>query len=56
MRKVLELIEKSAKEKSEKFELLHTIKLESVQETVEAYNPKTARTRSLKDFSIFSEN
>lgn len=56
MRKVLEFIEKNAKEKSEKFELLHSIKVENVQETVEAYNPKTARTRSLKDLSIFSEN
>ena len=56
MRKVLELIEKNAKEKSEKFEMLHTIKVETVEETVDAYNPKTARIRSFKDLSIFSVN
>ena len=57
MRRVLDLIEKSAREKSEKFvDQLHTLKIETVDETVAEYNPKTARTKSLKDLSIFSEN
>jgi hypothetical protein len=57
MRRVLDLIEKSASEKSQKFvDQLHTLKIETVDETVAEYNPKTARTKSLKDLTIFSEN
>ncbi|HMP29791.1 MAG TPA: hypothetical protein PKD85_09330 [Saprospiraceae bacterium] len=57
MRKVLEMIERSAKERSERFmDQKHALKIETVEETIEDYNPKTARTKSLKDLSIFSEN
>jgi hypothetical protein len=57
MKRVLEMMEKSAKEKSDKFmENFNSLKFETVEEKVAEYNPKTARTKSLKDLSIFSEN
>lgn len=57
MKKVLELIEDMTTEKSVKFiDNLNILKENIVDETRADYNPKTARCKSMKDITLFSEN